>query len=158
VVCVIGSQRKSTAQTRNDSFEKRSRSGGSVLGKNQFESLEPSSRSLIERLAEVEIAAAEPADASATYERNFGFERRNDGGVEKVLVGDCELKIVPTAGREGLASLWLECDDLDRTVAALDAAGIEASSRRIHDGRRIVELAPRHTAGARVIIFDRRAD
>jgi len=111
---------------------------------------------LIDQLAEVEISAADPAAAAAVYERNFGFARRTTPDGERIIVGDSELKIVPSTGREGLAALWLECEDLDRVAAALTDAGVAASPIRVIDGRRILELDPARTAGARIVIFARQ--
>jgi len=111
---------------------------------------------LLERLAEVEIAAGDPSAAAAIYERNFGFARRTTPDGERITVGDSELKIVPAASRDGLAALWLECDDLDRVAAALADAGVGASPIRVIDGRRTLELDPGRMAGARIVIFDMR--
>jgi hypothetical protein len=111
---------------------------------------------LLKRLAEIDVSAAAPAAAAATYQHNFGFARRSTADAERIVVGDAELRILPAAGREGLAALWLECNDLDRVIAALTEAGIAPPPARVESGMRMIELDPHHTAGARVVVFDRR--
>jgi predicted enzyme related to lactoylglutathione lyase len=113
---------------------------------------------ILKRLAEVEVEAARPADAAAAYERNFGFTiSRTAAGEPSATVGGVTIRLVQAPEREGLAALWFESDDLDGIIGKLSAQGITTTPPRIESGRRLIEIDPRRTSGARIIIFDRQA-
>jgi hypothetical protein len=121
---------------------------------------------MIKRFDRLDIATTDPADAAATFEKNFGFAvSRSSGSSEPTIkIGDSEIRlrsgsavaeVIATAG-EGLAAVWLEAEDLDQMVRALTAAGIAFSGPRLEDGRRILEVDYRAANMVALFIFDRR--
>jgi hypothetical protein len=120
---------------------------------------------MIKRFDRLDIATTDPADAAATFEKNFGFAvSRSSSREPTIKIGDSEIRlrsgsavaeVIATAG-EGLAAVWLEAEDLDQMVRALTAAGIAFSGPRLEDGRRILEVDYRAANMVALFIFDRR--
>jgi Glyoxalase/Bleomycin resistance protein/Dioxygenase superfamily len=125
---------------------------------------------MIKRLDRLDIATSDLADASAIYERNFGFAVRRepsaDGSSEvaMVTVGDAEIRLRAgadaaafiAANGQGLAALWLEADDVDIVAAALDRAGLARRPVRREADRRVLEVDPKAANMVPLFIFDRR--
>jgi hypothetical protein len=122
---------------------------------------------MIKRFDRLDIATTDLADAAATFEKNFGLAgRRSSGWSDSTIkIGDAEIRlrsggavadVIATAG-EGLAAVWLEAEDLDQVVTALNAAGIGFSAPRLEHGRRILEVDSKAANMVPLVIFDRRA-
>jgi catechol 2,3-dioxygenase-like lactoylglutathione lyase family enzyme len=128
---------------------------------------------MIRRFDRLDIATADLADATAIYERNFGFAVRRESGSTDgphgsddalIAVGDAEIRLRSgaavagfiEANGEGLAAVWLEADDVDAVAAALDNAGLARHPVRREDGRRILEVHPKAANMVPLFIFDRR--
>jgi Glyoxalase/Bleomycin resistance protein/Dioxygenase superfamily len=122
--------------------------------------------SMIKRFDRLDIATSDPADAAASYERNFGFAiRRSSGSTDATIaIGDSEIRlrsgpsvaeVIATTG-EGLAAVWLEAEDVGEVAAALKAAGIAFVAPRIEGDRRILEVDAKAANMVPLLIFDRR--
>jgi catechol 2,3-dioxygenase-like lactoylglutathione lyase family enzyme len=128
---------------------------------------------MIKRFDRLEVATSNLADATAIYERNFGFVVRRESGSADgshaseealVTIGDAEIRLCAGAAAaafiaadgEGLAALWLESDDVDAVAAALDRAGLAHRAVRHESGRRILEVDPKAANMVPLFIFDRR--
>jgi hypothetical protein len=115
----------------------------------------------MKRLDRLDITTTDLDDAASTYRRSFGFEVRksSDGNSATIAIGDAEivLKSVAPGVAEGMAALWLEADDLDQVVAALEQAGITSTPPRREDGRRILTIDPKFASQVPLFIFDRKA-
>jgi hypothetical protein len=57
---------------------------------------------------------------------------------------------------EGLAALWLEADDVEPIVAALERAGLAYRPIRREGDRRVLEVDPSAANLVPLFIFDRR--
>src|SRR5271156_4123094 len=89
---------------------------------------------MIKRLDTLDLVATHLDEASALYQRNFGFSvDRGEGDGEAIItIGGARIRIRSGAGAdaaikatgEGLAALWLEADDVDQVAAALGRAGL----------------------------------
>jgi hypothetical protein len=122
---------------------------------------------LLKRFDRLEVATADLADAVKTYQQNFGFELKpGSGGDSATLkVGGAEIRLVAGAEAvatiastgEGLASLWLEAEDVGEVAAALKSVGIEPPAPKIDQGRRVLALDPRIANQVPLFIFDRNA-
>jgi glyoxalase/bleomycin resistance protein/dioxygenase superfamily protein len=122
---------------------------------------------LLKRFDRLEVATADLADAVKTYQQNFGFELKpGSGGDSATLkVGGAEIRLVAGAEAvatiastgEGLASLWLEAEDVGEVAAALKSVGIEPPAPKIDQGRRVLALDPRIANQVPLFIFDRKA-
>ena len=121
---------------------------------------------MIKRLDRLDVATSDLADASAIYERNFGFSvRRAPGSDEAVVaVGGSEIRLrtgagvadVIAAAGEGLAALWLEADDVERVAEAFDRAGLAHQPIRTDEGRRVLAIDPKAANMVPLFIFDRK--
>jgi hypothetical protein len=122
---------------------------------------------MIKRFDRLDVATSDLADAASIYERNFGFAVRHEAGSDEALVtvGDAEIRLrsgpdaapVIAANGEGLAAVWLEADDVDAVVAALDQAGLAHRPIRREGDRRVIEVDPKAANMVPLFIFDRRA-
>jgi len=107
------------------------------------------------RLAQVEVAAAAPGEAAATYHRNFGFRIREaaEGGMI-VEVGDAEIRLrIAGADREGMSALRLATDNLDDLIEALRRAGIDTEA----EGDRSIRIPPRFTGNVPLVVIERKS-
>lgn len=121
---------------------------------------------MIRRFDRLDIATVDLPDATATYERNFGFAVRREAvsGDALLTVGDAEIRLrtgtdvadLIAANGEGLAAVWLEADDLDTLAAAFDRSGIAHRDVRREAGRRVLEIDPKAANMVPLFIFDRR--
>jgi hypothetical protein len=121
---------------------------------------------MIKRFDRLDVATSDLADASAIYERNFGFAVRREAAsdVAIVSVGDAEIRLRAgadaagfiAANGEGLAAVWLEADNIDEVGAALDRAALAHRPIRREGDRRILEVAPEAANMVPLFIFDRR--
>jgi hypothetical protein len=128
---------------------------------------------MITRFDRLDVVTSDLADATAIYERNFGFAVRRESSSANglpasdeavVMVGDAEIRLCAgsaaagfiEANGEGLAAIWLEADDVDAVAAALDNAGLGRRPIRCDAGRRILEVDPRAANMVPLFIFDRR--
>jgi hypothetical protein len=107
------------------------------------------------RLEQVEVAAAAPAAAAATYNRNFGFQAREaKDGAMIVQVGGAEIRLRPAGvDREGLSAIRLATDDLRGLIEALRRAGIEPESAEAG----AIRIPPRFTGNVPLIVVERKA-
>jgi hypothetical protein len=118
---------------------------------------------MIKRLATLEVATSDLADAASTYEKNFGFAvvRPTDGKSASVKVGGAEIRLVAAAteepSSEGMIGLWLEAEDVDQVMAEFRAAGLDPGPIRIGPGRRILAIDPKLANQVPLFIFDRKA-
>jgi hypothetical protein len=118
---------------------------------------------MIKRLDKLEVATADLADASAIYQKNFGFSvtRSEDGKSASVKVGGAEIRLVTGAAidssSEGMIGLWLEAEDVDQVVANFHIAGLDAGGIEIESGRRILTIDPKFANQVPLFIFDRKA-
>jgi hypothetical protein len=122
---------------------------------------------MIKRFDRLDIATSDLDDAAAIYQRNFGFAVRHDAGSDEafVKVGDAEIRLrsgadaapLIAANGEGLAAVWLEADDVDGVVAALDHAGLAHRPIRLEGDRRVIEVDPQAANMVPLFIFDRHA-
>ncbi len=120
---------------------------------------------MIKRLDQLDVATSDLADASAIYDRNFGFTVRREAGSDEALVtiGDAQIRLRAgaaagdfiAANGEGLAAIWLEADDVDTVAAALDRAGLAHRAVRREADRRILEVDPKVANMVPLFIFDR---
>ncbi len=111
------------------------------------------------RLEQVEVAAASPAEAAATYNRNFGFRIREAAeGAMIVQVGDAEIRL-RAAGmdRKGMSALRLATDDLDRLIEALRRAGIEPETASDEEGASAIRIPPRFTGNVPLVVVERKS-
>jgi glyoxalase/bleomycin resistance protein/dioxygenase superfamily protein len=121
---------------------------------------------MIKRFDRLDVATSDLADATAIYERNFGFDvrREAESDVAIVKVGDAEIRLRAgaddasfiAANGEGLAAVWLEADNVDEVVAALDRAALAHRPIRHEGDRRILEIDPKAANMVPLFIFDRR--
>lgn len=113
----------------------------------------------VTQLERLEVAAAVPEQAAATYQRNFGFRIRNAGLGEAVIeVGEAEIRLHAAGSeREGLTALRLATDDLDRLVDTLRRAGIEPETSADEDGSRAIKVPPRFTGNVPLTIIERKS-
>src|SRR5215467_9852170 len=123
---------------------------------------------ILKRLDTLEVTTSDLADAVAKYQRNFGFELSvgpsKDGATLKI--GDAAIRLVAgpgtaaisEAGGEGLAALWLEADDLEQVVKALNRAGLTPGTIEVEADRRLLRLDPKFANQVPLIIFDRKAE
>ena len=121
---------------------------------------------MIKRLATLEVATSDLADAASTYEKNFGFTvaRPADGKSASVKVGGAEIRLVAAGAggaeespSEGMIGLWLEAEDVDQVMADFRAAGLDPGAIRIEPGRRILTIDPKLSSQVPLFIFDRKA-
>jgi hypothetical protein len=121
---------------------------------------------MIKRFDRLDVATSDLGDAAAIYERNFGFAVRREAGSNDAIVnvGDAEIRLRSgadavsfiAANGEGLAAVWLEADDLDEVVAALDRAALAHRPIRHEGDRRVLEVDPKAANVVPLFIFDRR--
>jgi hypothetical protein len=128
---------------------------------------------MIKRFDRLDVATADLADATAIYQRNFGFAVRRaptaaaaDTAADDaiVTVGDAVIRLragadaaaFVAANGEGLAAVWLEADDLDAVVAAFARARVPHRAVRREGDRRILEVDPAAANQVPLFIFDRR--
>lgn len=113
----------------------------------------------ITRLERLEVAAAAPDQAAATYQRNFGFRIRNAGPAEAIIeVGEAEIRLRAAGSkREGLTALRLATDDLDRLIDILRRAGIEPEAAADEDGSRAIKIPPRVTGNVALTVIERKS-
>jgi hypothetical protein len=113
----------------------------------------------VTKLERLEVAAAAPDLAAATYQRNFGFRVRNAGPGEAIVeVGDAEIRLrVAGAGREGLTALRLVTDDLDRLADTLRRAGIAPEAAAEEEGVRAISIPARFTGNVPLIVIERKS-
>ncbi len=114
---------------------------------------------LVNKLEQLEVAAATPRDAAATYQRNFGFQVRDSGaGEATVVVGDAEIHLSPAGtGREGMTALRLATNDLDRLIDALRRTGIESESIADDPEGRAIRIPPHATGNVPLIVIERKS-
>ncbi len=121
---------------------------------------------MIKRFDRLDVATSDLADATAIYERNFGFAVRREATSDDaiVVVGDAEIRLRAgadaagfiAANGEGLAAVWLEADNLDEVGAALDRASLAHRPIRFEGERRVLEVDPQAANLVPLFIFDRR--
>lgn len=121
---------------------------------------------MIKRLDTLEVATNDLADAASAYANNFGFavSKSSDGESVIVKVGDAEIRLRAgssvaqqiAASGEGMIGLWLEADNLEDVVAALNKAGFPSGSIRRKSGRRILSIDPKIANQVPLLIFDRK--
>ncbi|MHB8381837.1 MAG: VOC family protein [Candidatus Binataceae bacterium] len=121
--------------------------------------------STIKRLAHLDVATTDLADAASIYQKNFGFAvaRVADGKLATVKVGDAEIRLAAgesvtaqiAANGEGMYALWLEAEDLDAVAAALRKSGIDPGAIKVDNGRRILAIDPKFANQVPLFIFDR---
>jgi len=122
---------------------------------------------MIKRFDRLDVATFDLADAASIYERNFGFAVRREAGSDQavVTVGDAEIRLrsgadaapLIAANGEGLAAVWLEANDVDEVVAALDQAALAHRPIRLEGDRRVIEVDPKAANMVPLFIFDRRS-
>jgi hypothetical protein len=114
--------------------------------------------SRVKKLERLEVAAAAPEAAAATYQRNFGFRIRSAGPGEAIVeVGDAEIRLRAAGSeREGLTALRLVADDLDRLIDLLQSAGIECATVN-EDGLRAISIPARFTGNVPLTIIERKS-
>jgi predicted enzyme related to lactoylglutathione lyase len=118
---------------------------------------------MIKRLDTLDVATTDLADASSIYKNNFGFTvtPSADGKSATVKVGSAEIRLITgatiEASGEGMLALWLEADDVDDVVAALQRAGLAAGPLRVESGRRILAIDPKLANQVPLFIFDRKS-
>ncbi len=123
--------------------------------------------STIKRLDRVEIATTDLNDASALYQRNFGFKLRQapDGETAVLAIGDAEIRLTAgssaaaalAASGEGMAALWIEADDVTAAASAIERAGFKAPPIRKEEGRRVLAVDPAVSNQVPLFIFDRKS-
>jgi Glyoxalase/Bleomycin resistance protein/Dioxygenase superfamily len=121
---------------------------------------------MIKRFDRLDVATSDLGDATAIYQRNFGFavRREAESDVAIVTVGDAEIRLRSgadaasfiAANGEGLAAVWLEADDVDEVGAALDRASLAHRPIRRENDRRVLEVDPKAANMVPLFIFDRR--
>ena len=121
---------------------------------------------MIKRFDRLDVATSDLSDATAIYERNFGFAVRREATSDDAIVnvGDAEIRLRAgadvasfiAANGEGLATVWLEADNLDEVGAALDRAALAHRPIRLEGDRRILEVDPKAANMVPLFIFDRR--
>jgi len=120
----------------------------------------------LKRLDHLDVATSDLADAALIYEKNFGFKvtRAVDGQTASIRIGDSDIRLVsgPQAAQaiassgEGMFALWLEAEDVDAVAAALRKSGLDAGAIRKEQGRRVLEIDPKHANQVPLFIFDRK--
>src|SRR5229473_1358465 len=105
---------------------------------------------MIKRFDRLEVATTDLAAATAAYEHNFGFSvaRSADGAAASIAIGDAEIRVrsgssvadLIAASGEGLATLWLEADDVEQMAATLHRAGVRCAPVYQEDGKRILAV------------------
>jgi predicted enzyme related to lactoylglutathione lyase len=121
---------------------------------------------MIKRFDQLDIATSDLADATSTYERNFGFTARGGAGADAatIAIGDARIRLLAgaavaetiAASGEGLAAIWLEAEDLEAVEAALLRGEVAFKPiQRIGD-RRVIAVDPKAANMTPLYIFDRR--
>lgn len=113
----------------------------------------------VRKLERLEVAAAAPEVAAATYQRNFGFRVRSAGPGEAIVeVGDAEIRLRAAGSeREGLTALYLVTEDLDRLADTLRRAGIEPEVAADEDGGRTISIPARFTGNVPLVVIERKS-
>jgi len=121
---------------------------------------------MIKRFDTLDVAATNLDEASAVYQRNFGFTvKRIEGSDEAcIAIGDAQIRLRSGAGAEatlketgeGLAALWLEADDVGAIAAGLAKAGVAHRPIRREGDRRVLEIGPSSANMVPLFIFDSR--
>jgi hypothetical protein len=122
---------------------------------------------VIKRLDTLDVTTTRLEETGALYQRNFGFRVKRVEGSDEALIaiGDTQIRLRSGAGAEaeiktsgeGLAALWLEADDLEPLVAALERAGLAYRAIRREGDRRVLEVDPSASNLVPLFIFDRRS-
>jgi catechol 2,3-dioxygenase-like lactoylglutathione lyase family enzyme len=102
-------------------------------------------------LERIVLAVADPVEAIATWQRTLGLP---PAGGDAVEAGNTllEMRRVDAGGREGLASLVIEVDDLEAVVRRLRSNGFEVSAESDS-----VTLDPAWTCGVEIALVERGA-
>lgn len=120
------------------------------------------------RLDRLDVTVADPAHASADYQRNFGLKlRAAEGGGVILALGDAEIRLLAretgasgpsltAGGAEGMAALWLEADDVEQVAEALARAGFKSAPIRVEGDRRVLAVAPESANQVPLFVFDRK--
>jgi len=113
----------------------------------------------VTQLERLEVAAAAPEQAAATYQRNFGFRIRKAGPGEAIIeVGEAEIRLHAAGSeREGLTALRLAADDLDRLIDILRRGGIEPAASTDDDGSRAIKIPLHFTGNVPLTIIERKS-
>ncbi len=118
---------------------------------------------MIKRFDRLDIATTDIADAAATYQKNFDFEVQQSGNEAIIVIGEAQIRLCSgpsvadaiSASGEGLASIWLEAEDVETVVEELRRANIAVSPIRVEDNRRILAINPHSANMVPLFIFDR---
>ena len=119
---------------------------------------------MIKRLDRLDVATSDLNDAASIYEKNFGFKVTRSGEHASVTIGGAEIRLASGASAadalkangEGMFAVWLEADDVDRVVAALNKAGVAAGAIKKEAGQRILAVDPKIANQVPLFIFDRK--
>ena len=119
---------------------------------------------MIKRLDRLDVATSDLNDAASIYEKNFGFKVTRSGEHASVTIGGAEIRLASGASAadalkangEGMFAVWLEADDVDRVVAALNKAGVAAGAINKEAGQRILAVDPKIANQVPLFIFDRK--
>jgi catechol 2,3-dioxygenase-like lactoylglutathione lyase family enzyme len=105
------------------------------------------------RLERIVLAAAEPAEAVATWRRTLGLPA--DEGVS-VRAGTTllEMRQVEAGERDGLSAIVIEVEDLEATLRHLRSKGIDVAPTA-GEASRSVRLDPAWTCGVEIALVER---
>ncbi len=118
---------------------------------------------MTKRLEQIDIATADPDETLRVYRHNFALDPV--GGKPAIDRARLELagvaiRLVRT-GVDGEAdmmkALWLETTDAEKTLAALNQAGVGCGPLQAVERRRFFEVDRRFTNHVQLFIFDHKA-
>jgi phosphoglycolate phosphatase-like HAD superfamily hydrolase len=107
-------------------------------------------------LERIVLAAAEPAEAAATWRRTLGMQSAERDSVRagSTLI---EMRQVEATEREGLSTIVIEVDDLEATLRRLRSKGIDVAPAT-GEASRSARLDPTWTCGVEIALVERRAE
>ncbi len=119
---------------------------------------------MIKRFDRLDVATSDLADAARIYQEHFGFKVTQQGEEAIVAVGNAQIRLragaavadLITSTGEGLAAVWLETDDVEKTAARLGQAGVKYAPIRTEGDRRILGVEPASANMVSLYIFDRK--
>src|SRR5579872_2488267 len=120
---------------------------------------------MIKRFDRLDIATSDLAGAVSIYKKNFDFSVQPASASEEAVIqlGDAQIRLQSGAAAagllassgEGLATIWLETDDVDKVAEMLIKANVAASPIRVEGNRRILAVHPEAANMVPLFIFEK---